>query len=72
MNNENNKPNNLGQGKIIFVIVAIAVIILLCIGGYLLGYKKGSNNTDLDNNDINNTNKTIFFISISSPSSLEH
>ena len=34
MNNENNKPNNLGQGKIIFVIVAIAVIILLCIGNY--------------------------------------
>ena len=57
MNNENNKPNNLGQGKIIFVIVAIAVIILLCIGGYLLGYKKGSNNTDLDNNDINNNDK---------------
>ena len=57
MNNENNKPNNLGQGKIIFVIVAIAVIILLCIGGYLLGYKKGSNYTDLDNNDINKNDK---------------
>ena len=24
---------------------------------YLLGYKKGSNNTDLDNNDINNNDK---------------
>ena len=60
MNNSSNNLDNLGlvKANTIFIVAAIMLISILCIGSYLLWNKGDNTNSNLDNTDKNSQNET--------------